>query len=99
MNRDDQVKQLVSIDDVLPVVENMFFHEGRGEVTVVPRERIQAGPNYLAYMGGANNYQEKMGILNGGVSGGAFSKHSRDCLKFSLCIQEILFPFPNHRFF
>ena len=59
---DDQVKQLVSIDDVLPVVENMFFHEGRGEVTVVPRERIQAGPNYLAYMGGANDYQEKMGI-------------------------------------
>ena len=59
---DDQVKQLVSIDDVLPVVENMFFHEGRGEVTVVPRERIQAGPNYLAYMGGANDYQEKMGM-------------------------------------
>ena len=59
---DDQVKQLVSIDDVLTVVENMFFEEGRGEVTVVPRERIQAGPNYLAYMGGSNDYQEKMGM-------------------------------------
>ena len=59
---DDQVKQLVSIDDVLPVVENMFTQEGTGLVTEVPRERIQAGPNYLAYMGGSNNYQEKMGM-------------------------------------
>ena len=59
---DDQVMELTTIDEVLPVVENMFMQEGKGLVTEVPRERIQAGPSYLAYMGGANNYQERMGM-------------------------------------
>lgn len=59
---DDQVMELITIDEVLPVVENMFMQEGKGLVTEAPREKIQAGPSYLAYMGGANNYQERMGM-------------------------------------
>ena len=59
---DDNVNQLASIDDVLPAVEEMFKQEGKGLVSTVPRERIQSGLNYLAYMGGANHYQKKIGM-------------------------------------
>ncbi len=50
--RDEEVSRAVTMDDMLPAIESMQGHLGRGEAMILPRRKIIAGGGMLAVMGG-----------------------------------------------
>ena len=50
--RDEEVSRAVTMDDMLPAIESMQGHFGRGEAMILPRRKIIAGGGMLAVMGG-----------------------------------------------
>ena len=71
--RDEEVSRAVSMDDMLPAIESMQGHFGRGEAMVLPRKKIIASGGVLAVMGGGLFYDGVLGVKTYTVVRGTYS--------------------------
>ncbi len=71
--RDEEVSRAVSMDDMLPAIESMQGHFGRGEAMVLPRKKIIASGGMLAVMGGGLFYDGVLGVKTYTVVRGTYS--------------------------
>ena len=71
--RDEEVSRAVTMDDMLPAIESMQGHFGRGEAMVLPRKKIIASGGVLAVMGGGLFYDGVLGVKTYTVVRGAYS--------------------------
>ncbi len=71
--RDEEVSRTVSMDDMLPAIESMQGHFGRGEAMVLPRKKIIASGGVLAVMGGGLFYDGVLGVKTYTVVRGTYS--------------------------
>jgi len=71
--RDEEVSRAVTMDDMLPAIESMQGHFGRGEAMVLPRRKIIAGGGVLAVMGGGLFYDGVLGVKTYTVVRGTYS--------------------------
>ena len=59
---DEDVRQCVSMDDMLEAIESMLQHYGRGEAYNLPRRKIIASGGMLGVMGGGLFHQGLLGV-------------------------------------
>ena len=71
--RDEEVSRAVTMDDMLPAIESMQGHFGRGEAMILPRRKIIAGGGMLAVMGGGLFYDGVLGVKTYTVVRGTYS--------------------------
>ena len=71
--RDEEVSRTVSMDDMLPAIESMQGHFGRGEAMVLPRKKIIGSGGVLAVMGGGLFYDGVLGVKTYTVVRGTYS--------------------------
>ncbi len=71
--RDEDVRQCVSMDDMLETIENMQRHFGFGEAYNLPRRHVNPKGGVLALMGGGLFYEGLMGAKTYTVVKGKFS--------------------------
>ena len=71
--RDEDVRQCVSMDDMLETIENMQRHFGLGEAYNLPRRHVNPKGGVLALMGGGLFYEGLMGAKTYTVVKGKFS--------------------------
>lgn len=71
--RDEDVRQCVSMDDMLEAIENMQRHFGLGEAYNLPRRHVNPRGGVLALMGGGLFYEGLMGAKTYTVVKGKFS--------------------------
>ena len=71
--RDEEVSRCVSMDDMVPSIEDMQRHFGQGEVSNLPRRKIVAPSGQLAVMGGGLFYDGVLGVKTYTVVRGKYS--------------------------
>ncbi len=71
--KDEDVRQCVTMDDMLETIEDMQRHFGLGEATNLARRKIIAGGALLSVMGGGLFYQGLMGVKTYTVVRGTYS--------------------------
>ena len=71
--RDEEVSRAVTMDDMLPAIESMQGHFGRGEAMILPRRKIIASGGMLAVMGGGLFYDGVLGVKTYTVVRGTYS--------------------------
>ena len=71
--RDEDVRQTVSMEDMLEAIETMQCHFGHGEAYNLARRKIIARGGMLAVMGGGLFYQGVLGVKTYTVVKGAYS--------------------------
>jgi len=71
--RDEEVSRAVTMDGMLPAIESMQGHFGRGEAMILPRRKIIAGGGMLAVMGGGLFYDGVLGVKTYTVVRGTYS--------------------------
>ena len=71
--RDEEVRQAVSMDDMLGAIESMQARFGQGEATNLPRRKIIAKGGMLAVMGGGLFYDGVLGVKTYTVVKGVYS--------------------------
>ena len=59
--RDEDVRQIVSMNDMLEAIESMQRHFGHGEAYNLARRKIIAGAGLLSVMGGGLSYAGVLG--------------------------------------
>ena len=59
---DTDIDRVLTMNEVLPAVEEMFHHQGQGQVSTFPRDKLHIPGGYLAFMGGGNHYQGMVGL-------------------------------------
>ena len=60
--RDEEVRQTVSMEDMLEAIETMQRHFGHGEAYNLARRKVIAKGGMLAVMGGGLFYQGVLGV-------------------------------------
>ena len=71
--RDEEVRQIVTMDDMLESIESMQRHFGRGEAYNLPRRKIIATGGMLSVMGGGLFHDGVMGVKTYTVVAGTYS--------------------------
>jgi ornithine cyclodeaminase/alanine dehydrogenase-like protein (mu-crystallin family) len=71
--RDEEVRQVVSMDQMLGAIESMQARFGQGEACNLPRRKIIAKGGMLAVMGGGLFYDGVMGVKTYTVVKGVYS--------------------------
>ena len=71
--RDDDVRQTVSMDQMLQAIESMQHHYGLGQAYNLPRRKIIASGGTLLVMGGGLFYQGLLGVKTYTVVKGSYS--------------------------
>ncbi|PKB68116.1 MAG: hypothetical protein BZY81_02865 [SAR202 cluster bacterium Io17-Chloro-G4] len=71
--KDDDVRQCVSMDEMLDAIETMQRHYGNGEAYNLPRRKIIASGGMLSVMGGGLYYQGLLGVKTYTVVKGTYS--------------------------
>ena len=71
--RDEEVSRAVTMDEMLPAIESMQRHFGRGEAMILPRRKIIASGGMLAVMGGGLFYDGVLGVKTYTVVRGTYS--------------------------
>ena len=71
--RDEEVRQVVTMGDMLEAVESMQRHFGRGEAYNLPRRKIIADGGMLSVMGGGLFHDGVLGVKTYTVVGGTYS--------------------------
>ena len=71
--RDEEVRQCVSMDEMLEAIESMQRHYGNGEAYNLARRKIIAGTGMLSVMGGGLFYQGLLGVKTYTVVKGVYS--------------------------
>lgn len=71
--RDEDVRQCVTMDDMLEAIESMQRHYGHGEAYNLARRKIIASSGMLSVMGGGLFYQGLLGVKTYTVVKGTYS--------------------------
>ena len=71
--KDEDVRQCVSMDEMLEAIESMQRHYGNGEAVNLSRRKIIASEGMLAVMGGGLYYQGLLGVKTYTVVKGTYS--------------------------
>ena len=71
--RDEEVRQVVTMEDMLEAIESMQRHFGRGEAYNLPRRKIIASGGMLSVMGGGLFHDGVLGVKTYTVVGGTYS--------------------------
>ena len=71
--RDEEVRQVVTMEDMLEAIESMQRHFGRGEACNLPRRKIIAAGGTLSVMGGGLFHDGVLGVKTYTVVGGTYS--------------------------
>lgn len=71
--RDEEVREAISMDEMLETIESMQRHFGQGEVYNLPRRKIIGSGGMLAVMGGGLFYDGVMGVKTYTVVKGVYS--------------------------
>ena len=71
--RDEEVRQVVNMQEMLEAIESMQRHFGRGEAYNLPRRKIIAAGGMLSVMGGGLFHDGVLGVKTYTVVGGTYS--------------------------
>ena len=71
--RDEEVREVVAMEDMLEAIESMQRHFGRGEAYNLPRRKIIATGGMLSVMGGGLFHDGVLGVKTYTVVGGTYS--------------------------
>ena len=71
--RDEEVRQVVTMEDMLEAIESMQRHFGRGEAYNLPRRKIIASGGMLSVMGGGLFHDGVLGVKTYTVVRGTYS--------------------------
>ena len=71
--KDEEVRQCVSMDDMIDAIETMQRHYGNGEAYNLARRKIIASGGMLSVMGGGLHYQGMLGVKTYTVVKGVYS--------------------------
>ena len=73
--RDEDIRETVSMDDMLGAIEDMQRHYGLGEAYNLGRRKIIASSGLLSVMGGGLYYKGVFGVKTYTVISGRYSFH------------------------